>query len=138
MSKNSTKLNIGDVNAWESEELGVKKYAYNTANTDKNIIHFNNLKKAVLDFNQKLSELLNSEISNFQKCSSYKTRAQLNAEIRQLKLEIENLDRAVIEIFRAYNQLRAYIVEHNFDSQKYYDLLRKQTQTQNNKLKSVK
>lgn len=138
LNKEATKINVGDVHAWESQDLHITKYAYNTANTAKNKPHLNNLKKTVLDFNQKLTELRKSETSNVKKCSSYKSREQLNEEIRFLKSKVEDLDRTVIEVFRAYNQLRAYIVEHKFDNQKYYELLRRQTQTNNNKLRTVK
>ena len=138
LNKEAIKINVGDVHAWESQDLNITRYAFNTANTAKNKPHLNDLKKSVLDFNQKLTELRKSEILKLKKCSSYKSRDQLNEEIRLLKSKVEDLDRTVVEVFRAYNQLRAYIVDHKFDNQKYYELLRQQTQTKNNKLRTVK
>jgi len=139
LNKNKTKLNMGDVHAWESEALGIVKYAYNTANTDKNREYLIGLKTAVFNFNHTLSKL-QAKNSNPSKLSSsgYKTRGELAEEVKRLNSEINTLDREIVEIFRAYNQLRTFITTHRFDNKKYHEILKQQTQTKNNKLRSIK
>lgn len=138
LSKNKTKINIGDVHAWESEELGIVKYAYNSANNNKNRKHFINLKKAISDLNhvlatQKAREPATKLIRN----STYKTREELGKEVKELNNIIATLDREIVEIFRAYNQLRSFITTHKFDNKKYHEILKQQTKTNNNRLRSV-
>lgn len=139
LNKNKTKINMGDIHAWESEALGLIKYSYNTADTDKNKEHLNNLKVAVLEFNRMISSLKSNNDDKINNVNSrYLTRDELLAKVHSLKREIEVLDREVVEIFRAYNQLRSFITTHNFDNDKYHEILKLQTQTLNNKLRTIK
>lgn len=139
LNKNRTKINLGDVHSWGSEKLGIIKYAYNTANTEKNSEYLMKLKKAVLNFNlfwaKKQLELHSDEATPK---SKYKTRHDLLLEIGELKAKVAVLDREIVEIFRAYNQLRSFITTHNFDNKHYHEILRAQVQSGNQKLKAAK
>ena len=59
-------------------------------------------------------------------------------EVKELQAKIAILDREVVEIFRAYNQLRSFIITHNFDNKTYHEILRAQVLSGNQKLKAAK
>ncbi|MCK8118645.1 hypothetical protein MTF68_13865 [Pseudoalteromonas sp. 2CM37A] len=139
LNKKQTRINVGDVHSWESEELGIIKYVYNTANTDKNSEHLTKLKNAVIDFNQFLAKKKLEPPTTEQKSkSSYKTRNDLLIEVNELQAQIAILDREVVEIFRAFNQLRSFITTNNYDNKRYHEILRALVLSGNQRLKAVK
>ena len=138
LNNKKSKINIGDVHAWESKELGIIKYSYNSAKTIKNKRHLTKLIKAILDFNQHISEKETKDkvvVKNIK--SNYKSRKELETYIKELKNEISTLDRELIEIFRAYKQLQSFVTTQKLNNKQYHEILRLQAQTNNSKLRLI-
>jgi len=120
-----TKINIGDIHSWENKELEVFKYTVNTAKTEKNQPFLNKLLDAIYNFNKKIPYWINKENTEEKvKKSTYKTRADLEFEINELKKTTETLNNVVVEVFRGYEQLKSFIVTHHFDNKQYHTILK--------------
>lgn len=70
--------------------------------------------------------------------SDYKTRTQLELEVKELKIKNKTLDKQVVEIFRAYLQLDHFVMQSGFENKQYHELLKLHSQTNNKFLRTVK
>ena len=140
LNEAKTRLNLLDVHSWESKKLKILKYSYNAANTKKNKKFLAELKSAIIQFNEELSKMKvgitekQCEESN----SDYKTRTQLELEVKELKIKNKTLDKQVVEIFRAYLQLDHFVMQSGFENKQYHELLKLHSQTNNKFLRTVK
>jgi len=126
LNAKGTKLNIGDVHSWENKELEVFKYTVNTAKTAKNEPFLNKLLDAIYNFNKKIPEWrkIGSAEEKSKKKSKYKTRSDLEFDVKELEYTIETLNDVVVEVFRAYEQLKSFIVTQHFDNKQYHKILK--------------
>jgi 5'-3' exonuclease len=126
LNDRGTKLNIGDVHSWENKELRVFKYAGNTAKTKINEPFLDDLIDAIHLFNKKMHKWRTAkEIEEpTKKKSKYKTREDLEYEIDALKKTQDILKNNIVEVFRAYEQLKSFIVTHHFDNKQYHNILK--------------
>jgi hypothetical protein len=126
LNSKRTKLNIGDIHAWENKELEVFKYTVNTAKTERNEPFLNELLDAIYNLNKKIPLWVASENIEDEpkKKSKYKTRNDLVLEGKEKDETIEILNNSVVELFRAYEQLKSFIVTQNFENKQYHNLLK--------------
>lgn len=126
LNSKRTKLNIGDIHSWENKEFEVFKYTVNTAKTEKNEPFLNELLDAIYNFNKKIPLWVASENIEDEpkKKSKYKTRNDLVLEGKEKDETIEILNNNVVELFRAYEQLKSFIVTQNFENKQYHNLLK--------------
>lgn len=107
---NKGKLNVGGAYSWEDQELKIFKFSANTADARHNTSAKKDLRLAIIDLNTKLKSghFNTAEKSGAKK--RYKTRKELESEIKELKTENNDLTNLITEIYRSYMQLM-HIVE---------------------------
>jgi hypothetical protein len=126
LNNKKTKLNIGDVHSWENIKLKVFKYAANSAKIERNEPYLNDLIDAIYNFNKNIPKwktVKNNE-EEPKKKSKYKTRGNLESDIKELEEIQKTLTSNVVELFRAYEQLKSFIVTHHFDNKQYHSILK--------------
>ncbi len=107
-------ISEASVHKWSDDDLGIISYSWNTAHAEHNSKSLNLLKKSIENANSRLAVNKTHRNKNSQKISNDKN-------IARLRVENEELKKALAEVYRAY----MHLVEFYREDQVINDAIRK-------------
>ena len=126
------KLNLGGAYSWADQYLNVFKFAANTVDAPHNQNAKNELRKAILDLNLKLKSGHFDVAKKLDSKKRYKTRKDLELEIKDLKFQNDTLTNIVVEIYRSYMQILHIVEQEELTLSIHKDALRAQSKILSN------
>lgn len=126
----NNKLTLSKLYQWTDTSLGIFKFSANTADKPKNEKFRDDLKIALMEFNQaiKSGKFLTDQSNAAPKKSSYKTRADLEQELKESKSKVEELNKLAVQLYRSYAQLKWIVEQENISITAHREAILKQAE----------